>query len=221
MHFEVDFLPGQDWLNITFDEDARQMFVAASHAADQFCLDDDALILVAQDPHYSIDCLIRGAEALNLLATHLPPQLKVDANDMRMALNLVCFAAVYRINAGKSAGRLPDAIMVLAKTLPFPVRKTTLPPAIEVLDQEALSSPIGKVYELIKTATEGAPVYAPLLLIHQLGRALKHLDFTNLQVDGLRKEIQSMTAAFEFTMHNLAMLELLANRHDDTEDEVI
>jgi hypothetical protein len=194
----------------------RLILAEATERARHFCRSDAASDLINRCTSKVVDELIDGLDALCQLSTHSATPLVIGVEEMRSALNLACFTAVHCVEPGVSPTTLSRAILLLSQAAPFPVRRLSLPPTVEVFPQ-ALDPGVRATYENIRDWRQVGAPHAFLHRLHLLGRELRQMHLTG-DLQSLMRDIESATALLCLAMQALAVAELRAAGEGNGED---
>jgi hypothetical protein len=162
------------------------------------------------------DVLIDGLDVLRQLSTGSAAHLILEVEEMRSALNLTCFTAVHCVEPGASPTNLSRAILLLSQATPFPVRRLSLPPTVEVFPPD-IDPGVRATYENIRNWRQVGAPHAFLDRLYLLGRELRKMQLTG-DLQSLMRDIESATALLCLAMQALAVAELRAAGEGNEED---
>jgi hypothetical protein len=209
--------PVAETVIVACDHAQRCILAEATEMARGFCRTDWALYLIDRCTPKAVDNIIDGLETLRELSTNPATPLVFGVEEMRCALTLACFTATCEVLGKGSPTSLSRAILMLSQAAPFPVRRLSLPPSVEVFPQN-VEPGVRATYEYIRDWRQVGAPHAFLDHLHRLACELRrHTPLTG-DLHVLMKEIEAATALFRSAMQSLALAELDATGDGNEED---
>ena len=142
----------------------RGVLGEATEMAHHFCKSDQGWALIDRCTSKVADDLIDGLDVLRQLSAYSADPLILEIEEIRSALILTCFTAVHGVEPGTSPTSLARALLLLSQAAPFPVRRLSLPPTVEVFPPN-VDPGVRATYEMIRGWSQ---VGAPHAFLHRI-----------------------------------------------------
>ncbi len=208
MQIQALYQPERNLLVTSYDNDAQKIFARAAKKTEMFRRKPSVIGVLKSHHPERLDDFATGSNLLRRLGTEPSRQVRLHPDDVRKSFHLACCASLSFAEKRLPLGGLKQALMLLSSITPIVLTKRSLPPTVEVFDQDKIPRPVWQTFEVIRSWPHpGSPILF-VIQLHQLRFELIKIPPGNEQLDALSQELTQATRLFRETMKYLAKAEI-------------